>query len=199
MSDLTPKQWKIYGFIAEQIENTGLPPTFREIARRFRIQLKAAQDHVAALEKKGAVTRAKERARGILVAARQEGTRLMRLPLLGRVPAGSPVEAIAQAEDFLSVNEDIAKRANFVLRVKGDSMFPKIEDGDLVLVRATPSADEGDIVVAYFPDEGEATVKKLRKRGRSAYLEAINPVYPPIEGRAFSIVGTVTSLIRPNL
>ncbi|MBI4396747.1 MAG: repressor LexA [Elusimicrobia bacterium] len=196
---LTHKQQRIYDFIEEQIERTGLPPTFREIALRFAISVRAVQDHVAALEKKGSVKRAKERARGILIAAHQNSGVKVRLPILGSVPAGRPVEAIAQAEDFLSINEDIAKRANFVLRVKGDSMFPKIEDGDLVLVRSAQTAEDGEIVVAYFQEDGEVTVKKLRKRSRRVYLEAINPAYPPIGEKPFSIVGTVTSLIRPDL
>ena len=107
-----------------------------------------------------------------------------------------PVEAIAQSDDYFSMDESIAKRANFALRVKGDSMFPTLWEGDLILVQFAPTAENGEIVVASV-DGDDATVKKLRKTAREIYLEAVNPAYPPIRGRTIAVVGRVTSLIRP--
>ncbi|MBK8871010.1 MAG: transcriptional repressor LexA [Elusimicrobia bacterium] len=194
MATLTERQKEIYSFIVRQIHKSGIPPTVREIAGHFKVFPKAIQDHLAALEKKGVLRRAKDRARGLMVAARQSLENKVSLPILGRVPAGLPLEAISEVEDYLAVDEAMAKRANFVLRVKGDSMSPHILDGDMVLVQNTPVANNGDIVVATV-DGDEATVKRLRHGGRETFLEPINPAYPILRGR-IAVIGKVTSLIR---
>lgn len=195
MDQLTARQKEIYSFIVSQIEKSGIPPTVREIAKRFDVFPKAIQDHISALERKGVLRRAKDTARGLLLGARQLVESQVRLPILGRVSAGIPLEAIAEVEDYLAVDEAIAKRANFVLRVKGDSMSPELADGDMVLVQNTTVAEDRAIVVATV-DDGEATVKRLRRVGREIFLEPINPAYPLIRGRKISVVGKVTSLIR---
>jgi repressor LexA len=195
MDQLTARQKEIYSFIVSQIEKSGIPPTVREIAKRFDVFPKAIQDHISALERKGVLRRAKDTARGLLLGARQLVESQVRLPILGRVSAGIPLEAIAEVEDYLAVDEAIAKRANFVLRVKGDSMSPELADGDMVLVQNTTVAEDRAIVVAAV-DDGEATVKRLRRVGREIFLEPINPAYPLIRGRKISVVGKVTSLIR---
>ena len=174
MDQLTARQKEIYGFIVTQIEKSGIPPTVREIAKRFDVFPKAIQDHIAALERKGVLRRAKDTARGLLLGARKLVEAQARLPILGRVSAGVPLEAIAEVEDYLAVDEAIAKRANFVLRVKGDSMSPELADGDMVLVQNTSVAEDRAIVVAAVDDE-EATVKRLRRVGREIFLEQINP------------------------
>lgn len=166
----------------------------REIAGHFDIFPKAVQDHLAALEKKGVLHRAKDRARGLIMEARGVVQKL-RIPILGRVPAGQPLEAIADVEDYLAVDEAIAKSANFALRVKGDSMFPEINDGDVVLVQSTNVAQNGDVVVATV-DDNEATVKRLRRVGGDVYLQPANSAYPIIRGKDITVVGRVTSLIR---
>ena len=195
MDQLTERQKEIYGFIVRQIEKSGIPPTVREIAKHFGVFPKAVQDHIAALERKGVLRRAKDTARGLLLGARKLAEAQVRLPILGRVSAGIPLEAIAEVEDYLAVDEAIAKRANFVLRVKGDSMSPELADGDMVLVQNTSVAEDRAIVVAAV-DDGEATVKRLRRVGREIFLEPINPAYPLIRGRRITVVGKVTSLIR---
>jgi repressor LexA len=195
---LTEKQRRVLDFIASQTRKTGLPPTVREIAKHFSVFPKAVQDHVTALVEKGALHRIKERARGLVVAAAQGvASGGVPLPILGRVPAGMPMEAVTQTDDYFSVDEAIAKKANFALRVKGDSMYPTLWDGDLVLVQFTPSAENGEIVVASVGGDDDATVKKLRKTPREVYLEAINPAYPPIHDPDIAVIGRVTSLIRP--
>ena len=196
MQDLTPKQQRVLDFIAGRIQDRGIPPTIREIAKHFSVFPRAIQDHLAALKRKGVLQRTKEHTRGLIVAARKDVGDKIRLPILGRVPAGLPVEAISNVEDYISVDEAIAKRANFVLKVKGDSMSPEIREGDMVLVQSAQTAENGEIVVACV-DDGDATVKKLRKTGREVYLEAINPAYSPIRGKPITVVGKVTSLIRP--
>jgi repressor LexA len=194
MDNLTSRQQEIYNFIASEIQTAGIPPTVREIAGHFDIFPKAVQDHLAALEKKGVLHRAKDRARGLIMEARG-ALQKIRIPILGRVPAGQPLEAIADVEDYLAVDEAIAKSANFALRVKGDSMFPEINDGDVVLVQSTSVAQNGEVVVATV-DDNEATVKRLRRAGGDVYLQPANPAYPIIRGKDITIVGRVTSLIR---
>jgi repressor LexA len=195
MDQLTARQKEIYGFIVTQIEKSGIPPTVREIAKHFDVFPKAVQDHISALERKGVLRRAKDTARGLILGARQLVESQIRLPILGRVSAGIPLEAIAEVEDYLAVDEAIAKRANFVLRVKGDSMSPELAEGDMVLVQNTTVAEDRAIVVAAV-DDGEATVKRLRRVGREIFLEPINPAYPLIRGRHIAVIGKVTSLIR---
>lgn len=195
MKPMTDRQSQIYSFIRSQIQELGVPPTVREIATHFDIFPRAVQDHLAALEKKGVLRRTPDRARGLVLDVQDRIKNYLRLPILGRVPAGMPLEAIAEVEDYLAVDEAIAKSANFALRVKGDSMFPEIKDGDVVLVRNTPVAKNGDLVVATV-DDGEATVKRLRRGAGDIFLQPANPDYPILRGKHISIVGIVTSLIR---
>ncbi len=196
-NELTLKQRKILDFIASQIREQNLPPTIREIGKHFSIFPRAVQDHLAALEKKGVLKRTKDRARGLSPTDTSllSGKKTM-IPILGRVVAGVPLEAISNVEDFFAVDEAIAKKANFALRVKGDSMEPELHENDLVLVRVTETAESGDLVVAYLTEDGEATVKRLRRKGASVFLEAENPQYSPIVNRPFTVVGKVTSHIR---
>ncbi len=196
MEELTTKQRRVLDFISTRIQKDGIPPTIREIGKHFDVVLRAVQDHLAALERKGVLRRLKDQARGIIVVGQRTAENVARLPILGSVPAGMPVEAIPQLDDYFSVDETIAKKANFALRVKGDSMYPALLDGDLVLVQFTPTAENGEIVVASVGGE-DATIKRLRKTAREVYLEAVNPAYSPIHDDSIAVIGRVTSLIRP--
>lgn len=196
MDNLTPKQRKVLDFISDRIKEEGIPPSIREIGAHLSVYPRAVQDHLAALEKKGVLRRIKDQARGIVVAGQRAMDNMVSLPILGSVPAGMPTEAIARTDDYFAVDEAIAKRANFALRVKGDSMYPTLWNGDLVLVQFTPTAENGEIVVASIQGD-DATVKKLRKTARETYLQAVNPAYPDIHGD-ITIVGRVTSMIRPT-
>ncbi len=191
---LTKRQKNVLSYITKQIQQKGIPPTIREIGAHFSLSIGAIQDHLKNLEKKGVLKKTKERARALMVSVKKDINEKIRLPILGSVKAGIPIEAISNVEDYLSVDEAIAKQANFVLRVKGDSMEPELHENDMVLVKITETARNGDVVVAYTQDH-EATVKKFRSNGRQIYLEASNPEYPPIK-KDFSIAGKVTSLIR---
>lgn len=198
MNELTPPQRKIFDFISQQVEEVGVPPTVREIARRFDVAIGTVQGHLKALDRKGVVRRMRDRARGLALAVKRDWTGSLRLPVLGRVPAGLPVEAVALADEHFPVPGEIAQGANFILRAKGDSMVPKIEDGDLLLVRLQEEAVEGDIVIAYVGDEGEATVKRFRRQGKRVFLQADNAKYAPIL-KPFKVAGRVTGLIRTGL
>jgi repressor LexA len=124
----------------------------------------------------------------------------LRVPVLGRVPAGGPREAIEEVEGELLLDPDLVGDGEvFSLRVKGDSMTEAhICDGDYVLVRAQAHAEEGEIVVAVI--DGEATVKRFRRRKGQVRFEAANPAYPPIVvppgAPAFRIAGKVVGVYR---
>ena len=188
---LTRKQKRILDHIAQSLSERGLCPTLREIGRRFGVSVGTVQDQVAALESKGHLRREKGSARGLILAA-QAG--LPQLPLLGQVPAGSPAEALESAEERFGLDSSLARRADYLLRVKGDSMAPEILEGDLVLVKQAPEAEDGALVIAHV-GEDEATVKRLRRKAGRAWLEPANPAYRPIT-REFKVVGLVVGLVR---
>jgi repressor LexA len=177
MDQLTARQKEIYTFIVTQIEKSGIPPTVREIAKHFDVFPKAIQDHISALERKGCFASRQRHGAGAYFGGSTAGGVPGPFAHFGRVSAGIPLEAIAEVEDYLAVDEAIAKRANFVLRVKGDSMSPELADGDMVLVQNTTVAEDRAIVVAAVDDDEEATVKRLR---RVAEKFSWNPSTPPI-------------------
>src|SRR5262249_35636528 len=109
--------------------------------------------------------------------------------------AGLPVEAIENTEDYIYLDRVLAKTANFVLRVKGDSMCPDILEGDLLLIKQCADAQNGDTVVAHV-DDCDATVKRLRKASGQVWLEAANPRYAAIRSESLRLVGRVVGLVR---
>src|SRR5688572_26125793 len=191
---LTPRQREILAFIRSCIRDTGASPSYREIAAHFGITAGGLQKQIEALVAKGALARREGRARALQVGGGQDVAGQVRLPVLGQVRAGTPAEAIEDVEDHLLVDSGLAKGADFVLRVKGDSMEPEMVEGDLLLVRQAVDARDGQVVVAHV--EGEATVKRLRKAGGQAWLEAANPRYPEIRSPFLSIIGRAVGLVR---
>ena len=186
----TPRQKQILDFIARSVEERGFPPALREIAGRFELSLGAVQDRFAALEAKGFLKRERGQARGLALAAKAA----LGLPILGQVPAGTPIEAIEDVEGRLTLDKSLARNADYLLRVKGHSMLPELVPGDMVMVRRAPDADSGALVIAHV-DGAEATVKRLRRNGRRAWLQPANPDYPPITA-PFTVIGKVVGLIR---
>jgi repressor LexA len=186
--ELSQRRRTILSFINEHIAEEGAAPTLREIAARFGITLGPAQRHVGALIEGGYLKHGEGRSRGVKPMAR--------LPVLGRVPAGLPLEAVESIEDYIYVDKAIVKAGTyFALKVKGDSMINAgIYDGDTVVVRHQPAAEDGEIVVAKI--EGEATVKRLRKKNDAVFLQPENPHYPIIRADNIEIVGKVVYLTR---
>ncbi|MCC6006887.1 MAG: transcriptional repressor LexA, partial [Rhodobacteraceae bacterium] len=124
----------------------------------------------------------------------------MTLPLMGRIAAGTPIEAIAEAEAEIVVPPSLAARSgkHYALEVRGDSMIEAgINDGDIVIIREQPDAENGDIVVALI-EGAEATLKRLRRKGSSIALEAANPSYETrvYRGDQVRIQGRLVGLIR---
>jgi len=178
---LTPRQQAILDYITEVIETQGTAPTRGEIARAFGFRSPyAAECHLKALAKKGAIELVGGAARGIRLpgAGRAQPPQL---PLVGRVAAGSPILATEHIERHYRMDEALFRaRPDYLLRVHGESMRDAgILDGDLLAVRQTPEARPGQIVVARLEDE--VTVKRFEQDGPQVRLLPENPDFAPIE------------------
>lgn len=183
---LTPRQRQILDWIAAQGARNGAPPTRAEIAVAFGFRsANAAEEHLRALERKGAIEIAPGRSRGIRLlgtsARRPPSPTGVSLPLVGRVAAGSPILAVENVESERVLDAALFHpRADYLLRVRGDSMTGAgILDGDLLAVHRSQSAESGQIVVARIGEE--VTVKRLQRDGDRVHLCAENPAYAPIE------------------
>jgi repressor LexA len=176
MTPLTPRQAEILEMIREFMATTGMPPTRAEIADALGFRsANAAEDHLKALARKGAIELLPGASRGIRL-VEEDG-----LPVVGRVAAGSPILAVEHIEDRYQVDPDVFHpRADYLLRVRGMSMRDAgILNGDLLAVSQTSEVSNGQIVVARLEDE--VTVKRFRRRGRQVTLLPENPDYSPIE------------------
>jgi repressor LexA len=185
MDELTDRQAEILRLIRELTEVSGYPPTRAEIAERMGFRsVNAAEQHLRALEKKGAIDIEAGASRGIRVRDARPAARLgklLELPVVGRVAAGSPILAEQHLDGRYQVDPNLfTPRADYLLRVRGMSMRDAgILEGDLLAVHRTPEARSGQIVVARLADE--VTVKRYRRRGNVVELEAENPDFKPIE------------------
>ena len=185
MEPLTERQAEILRLIRELTEVSGYPPTRAEIAERMGFRsVNAAEQHLRALEKKGAIDIEAGASRGIRVHDAKPSSRagrLLELPVIGRVAAGSPILAEEHVQGRYQVDPNLfTPRADYLLRVRGMSMRDVgILEGDLLAVHKTQEARTGQIVVARLADE--VTVKRLRRRGSMVALEAENPEFAPIE------------------
>ena len=184
MEELTARQSEILKLVRELTEVSGYPPTRAEIAERMGFRsVNAAEQHLRALEKKGAINIESGASRGIRVLDDRPTSRgrLLELAVIGRVAAGSPMLAEEHVQGRYQVDPNLfTPRADYLLRVRGMSMRDAgILEGDLLAVHRTAEARSGQIVVARLADE--VTVKRLRRRGSVVALEAENPDFAPIE------------------
>ena len=199
MKQLTARQAEVLDLVKSHITETGYPPTRADIARELGFRsANAAEEHLKALARKGALEIVPGTSRGIRLPD-DEG-----LPVVGRVAAGSPILAQEHIEETCNVPPDMFRpAADFLLRVEGDSMVDAgILDGDLLAVHKTPEAANGSIVVARIDDD--VTVKRLRRKSRNrVVLEAENEAYDPIEVDLHSqdlvIEGLSVGVIRRDL
>jgi len=204
MEPLTERQAEILRLVRELTEVTGYPPTRAEIAQKMGFRsVNAAEQHLRALEKKGAIEISSGASRGIRVRDGRSGSRtarLLELPVVGRVAAGAPILAEENLAGHYQVDPNLfTPRADYLLRVRGLSMRDAgILEGDLLAVHRTQEARSGQIVVARLGDE--VTVKRLRRRGHAVSLEAENPEFEPIEvdlrRDALAIEGIAVGVIR---
>jgi repressor LexA len=205
MEPLTERQAEILRLVRELTEVSGYPPTRAEIAEKMGFRsVNAAEQHLRALEKKGAIDIAEGASRGIRVRDGRPGSRgvgrLLELPVVGRVAAGAPILAEENVQARYQLDPNLfTPRADYLLRVRGLSMRDAgILEGDLLAVHKTEDARSGQIVVARLGDE--VTVKRLRRRGNTVVLEAENPEFAPIEvdlrRDALAIEGVAVGVIR---
>lgn len=204
---LTRKQHELLRFINERLKETGVPPSFDEMKEALDLKSKSGIHRlVTALEERGFIRRLANRARALEVIkmpdiggqrnkfspsviegslgrlrpanADEETVMPVTVPVMGRIAAGTPIEAIQNRVSTLSVPPEMLSRGDhYALEVRGDSMIEAgILEGDYAIIRKSDMADTGDIIVALIDDE-EATLKRLRKRGTSIALEAANPQY----------------------
>lgn len=197
---LTDKQRSIYQFIQDRIVARGHAPTIREIGEAFGIRsTNGVRTHLTALIKKGLLKKQGFISRGLELARPLAG-RVGRVPLVGSVPAGSPIDAIENIEGEIAVDFTFLPSGDsFSLRVRGESMKDAgILDGDVVLVKKQETALKGDIVVALI--DGEATVKRYHPQKAKIILEPANEAFQPIvfeRGAGdFRIAGKVVGLMR---
>ena len=197
---LTEKQRQILEFIESQILNKGHSPTIREIGKKFGISsTNGVRSHIVALVKKGFLKKENYISRGLEL-TRSIAADIGRVPLVGSVPAGQPIDAIENVEGDIALDLTFLPGGDsFSLYVKGDSMRDAgIFDGDLVLVKKQAVAQKGDIVVAVI--NGEATVKRYYPEGRNIRLQPANDAFEPIivsrKSGDFRIAGKVVGLMR---
>ena len=199
MKQLTARQAEVLDLVRSHIADTGYPPTRADIARQLGFRsANAAEEHLKALARKGALEIVPGTSRGIRLPV-DEG-----LPVVGRVAAGSPILAQEHIEETCNVPPDMFRpAADFLLRVEGDSMVDAgILDGDLLAVHKTLEAASGAIIVARIDDD--VTVKRLRRKSRTrVVLEAENEAYDPIEvdlrNQDLVIEGLSVGVIRREL
>ncbi|MBU0902529.1 MAG: transcriptional repressor LexA [Gammaproteobacteria bacterium] len=183
MLKLTPRQAEILAFIKQCLEDNGYPPTRAEIALKLGFKSpNAAEEHLKALARKGAIEMTPGASRGIRIpgfepnAEEEPG-----LPVIGRVAAGAPILAQQHIEESCRINpEFFHPKADYLLRVRGMSMKDiGILDGDLLAVHTTREVRNGQVVVARLDDE--VTVKRFKREGNKVWLIAENPEFAPIE------------------
>ena len=197
---LTRRQKEILDFLDRHISQKGYAPTIEEIGEQFGLSsLATVHKHLTNLQKKGLVKRDWNRSRGLELVPTQVSVKAVELPLLGRVAAGSPIEAITASETIFVPEDMVGRRDTYVLQVKGDSMIDEqIRDGDFVIVENRRTARDGEMVIALLDSE-RATLKKFyREKDGMVRLQPANarlkPIY--IDQDRLRIQGVVIGVLR---
>lgn len=195
----THRQRETLDWVKGYIREHGMPPTVREIGDAFGIKSSSVFDLLAALERKGHLTRRNRSARSLVVPGMERsGARAAEVPIVGRIAAGGPIEAIEDVRGAIAVGADAVRGGTvYALKVAGDSMIDAgIMDGDYVIVRKQETADDGDIVVALIGSD--ATLKRFFREKDGVRLEPANSRMAPIHVRSgeFAIQGKVVGVQR---
>ncbi|MEJ3657571.1 transcriptional repressor LexA [Actinomycetes bacterium KLBMP 9759] len=213
---LTPRQRKVLEVIRDWVERFGYPPSVREIGDAVGLTSTSSVHHqLRTLERKGYLRRDPNRTRAVDVRGPDEpgeNTRVVAaedagdtgdlhptpafVPLLGNIAAGGPILAEQAVESVFPLPREIVGEGElFLLNVRGDSMIEAaITDGDWVVVRQQPVAENGEIVAAMI--DGEATVKTFKRQGKHVWLMPANPAYDPIDGDEATVLGRVVAVLR---
>lgn len=210
---LTKRQLQILDFFKAYTREQGLSPTLEEVARHFGVNKVTIFGHVSELERKGVLIKSaakKSRARqlafddvtppgagtgarsGVVAESERRGV----VTILGRIAAGSPIEAIEDPEELELADLLPRDRECYALRVRGSSMIEDgIHDGDIVLVERKSTARDGEMVVAVLPDE-EATLKRFYREANGVRLEPANSTMAPIHAPSVEVRGVVIGVVR---
>jgi repressor LexA len=197
----TKRQKEVFDFVREYIEAHGYAPSIEEIRQHFRLgSLATVHKHLKFLEEKGAIKRAPHQSRAIeLLPTTELGLgRVAEVPLLGRIAAGQPIEAIEVPEALSIPEEFLGRGKTYVLKVRGDSMIDEqIRDGDFVIIEERAEAEDGETVVALLHGD-EATLKKFYREGDKVRLQPANPELEAIivDADDVRVQGIVIGLLR---
>ncbi len=204
--NLTPKQLAIVQFIIDYRDRKGIAPTLAEIADALGVSKITVYEHIAQLDKKGALTKQKYQSRSLNVSPQLEADLKKRrtqrqdaglsLPLLGRIAAGQPIEAIETPEELDLTDVLKRGRQTYVLKVRGSSMIDEgIRDGDFVIVEARTFAHNGEMVVAIVGDN-EATLKRYFRENNRVRLQPANADLKPLFVDRCEVRGVVVGVLR---
>jgi repressor LexA len=208
MRKLSERQQRILDFVVEYTGDHGYPPSIREIGQAVGISSTSVVDYnLRALERGGLIRRDREVSRGLgVVGQPSPPTRpaMLRIPIVGRIAAGEPIEALEQHDDYLELGVGTVPDGCYALQVKGKSMIDDlIDDGDLVVIRPQETAENGDIVVALLVSQdsqtgGAATLKRLYRERGKVRLQPANSAMQPIfvDPDQLRVQGKVVSVHR---
>ncbi len=204
-------QQQILDFIRDYDERHGYPPSIPEIAAGVGRAYSSAKEQLQRLERMGYITRQANVARSLALTEkaggkiargdRRRSDRSLYVPLVGRAPAGEPLLSDDNVEEEVLVPFMLLRRDEdgFLVRVHGDSMLPRLEDGDVVVVRAQPEAESGAIVVARCGEDestSDVCVKQLRKENGTPTLTSLNPAYGDVDAPFVEVLGVVVGVLR---
>src|SRR3989441_4393229 len=197
---LTRRQKEIFDFVSSHIHRKGYAPTIEEIGEHFGLSsLATVHKHLTNLQEKGLIKRAWNRSRALELVPTEVAVRAVELPLLGRVAAGSPIEAVQSTETIFVPEDMVGKKSTYVLQVKGDSMIEEqIRDGDYVIVEDRKQARDGEMVIALLDRENVTLKKYFRESGGRVRLQPANSRMKPIyvEQGDLRIQGVVIGVLR---
>jgi repressor LexA len=197
---LTRRQKEILDFVGRHLERKGYAPTIEEIGEHFGLSsLATVHKHLTNLQDKGFIKRAPNRSRALELVPSGMSVKAVELPLLGRVAAGSPIEAISGTETVFVPEDMVGRRDTYVLQVKGDSMIDEqIRDGDYVIVEDRTSVRDGEMVIALVGGDS-VTLKKLYREGEGRVrLQPANRRMKPIfvDQDDLRVQGVVIGVLR---
>jgi repressor LexA len=197
-ANLTRKQAQILDFLREYVAEHGISPTLDEIAAHLKVHRVTVFEHVQQLERRGRIRTERYKSRSIQLVEVAAAAGATTLPLVGRIAAGRPIEAIEDAEAFDLLDLIPRDKPCFLLRVQGDSMIEdQIRDGDIVIIESRSTARPGETVVALLRGE-EATLKRFYPQGAQVRLEPRNAALAPIvvDAAEVQVRGVVVGVIR---
>lgn len=201
MKGITDRQKEVLTFISSYTEENSFPPTVRDISNHFGISLRAVQDHILALQKKGYLSQSQKKARSIRVLSdcreKEPETFIGKVPVLGTVAAGKPLLSEENLDGYVNLTEPFVRpgKSYFALRVRGQSMINAgILDGDLAVVEQASTAQDGQIIVAVIDDA--ITLKRYYKEAGRIRLQPENPQFQAIYCTDVRIVGILSNIVR---